>query len=159
MRVFESDRFRDDYIEGVNGVGYDYPDQESKDALNYVGQFVQRGSRELVRGYMPSEYADALVRLRDANSSRKLTDATKAFCVDGDVSKEASVSGLAKVDLPNNMDVEQQLGDEYYETDNSEAKSMIRTAQEVIRTNRGESVELWLPSQVVEDVPTFQRHA
>lgn len=158
MRVFEADQLRDDYIEGLTGAGYEYPNQKTRNALNYIRQFVERGSRELLRGYLPSEYADALVRLRDANSSRKLTDATKALCVDGNISKSTCFSELVYIDLPTDMHVEQTLRDEYYEVRNNEAKNMIRTAQDVIRTSRRESVELWLPSEVVETVPTFSVH-
>lgn len=147
MRKFESNQFRLNYIEALNSGIHEYPDQESKEALSYVNQFVDRGSRELLLGYMPERYADALVRYRKHNDSRRLTGAVSTLCVDGKTSKPVSVSSEQKITIPNSRDAISLLGDRYYDTNNSECKKMMRVAQEIIRNNRSDVV-LWMPEEI-----------
>jgi hypothetical protein len=158
MRKFESSRFRDDYVDALSSSHlYDFPDEQSRNALKYVNQFVQRGSRELLKGYMPKKYAGALVRLRDENSSRDLNAVVGALCVDGGVStSDTEFSSFKRLQLPCDRDLAEELDDEYYEVDLKESKVMIRTVQDIIRYGgRRDEIEIWIPTEVVEEVENF----
>lgn len=157
MRKFESDNFRDDYIEALSSSLYDYPDEQAQDAVKYVNQFVQRRSRELLKGYLPNKYADALVRLRDENSSRDLNAVVGALCVDGGVStSDVGYSSFERLELPCKRELAEKLDDEYYEVELDESKDMIRTVQDIIRYGgRRDSVEIWVPTEVAQEVNNF----
>lgn len=158
MRKFESDKFRDDYIDALSSSHlYEFPDEQSRNALKYVNQFVQRGSRELLRGYMPEKYTGALVRLRDENSSRKLNSVVGALCVDGGVStSDTEFSSFEELQLPCDRNLAEELDDEYYEVELKESKVMIRTVQDIIRYGgRQDGIEVWIPTDVVEEVENF----
>lgn len=158
MRKFESNKFRDDYIEALSSsYRYEFPDEQSRNALRYVNQFVQRGSRELLKGYMPGKYANALVRLRDENSSRDLNAVVGALCVDGGIStSDTEFSSFKELQLPWDRDLAEELDDEYYEAELKESKVMIRTVQDIIRYGGGgDKVEIYIPTEVTEDVASL----
>lgn len=158
MRKFESNKFRNDYIDALSSSHrYEFPDEQSRKALKYVNQFVQHGPRELLKGYMPKKYAGALVRLRDENSSRDLSAVVGVLCVDGGIStSDTDFSSFKELRLPCNRNLAEELDDEYYEAELKESKVMIRTVQDIIRYGgKSDKVEVWIPTEVVEDVESF----
>jgi hypothetical protein len=148
MRRFESEHFP---VEGAKPIveshSLIFPSAVSREALEYVEQFIRYNPpmTELLRGYISSEYIDALVELQESNSSQGLNRAIKQISIDGSTSE--SVSGtFYKVDIQATKDNIEKLNELYYKADESETKTNIRTIQELIRINgRRDSINVYLP--------------
>lgn len=92
MREFENDDFPYHLAEGIESIQLTVPDDEARTALAYVRQFVYRtsGRSELLHGYIPESYIDALVRVRDASSNRGFNSAVEQLGVAGASSREVT---------------------------------------------------------------------
>lgn len=92
MRQFENKDFTYRLAEALDRKhALTIPDEEAKNALLYVQQFLYltSGSSELLRGYISEDQLDALVRIRDESSSRDFGSAVEALGVDGGTSQDA----------------------------------------------------------------------
>lgn len=95
MREFENDNFSYHLAEGIESFHLTVPDSEAENALAYIRQFVYKTSSnaELLHGYMPEDYVDALVRIREASSNRDFNSAVEALGVEGGTSTDAGSDG------------------------------------------------------------------
>lgn len=153
MRRFHDESFSIRLADGLSSAHLNIPDKEASNALSYVKQFIQRqsGSAYLHRGYVPEDYIDALIRIRDVNSSRQFSRAVEALGTDGGVSQEAEYDEFTLVRFEPNRDLLNELNDAYYEAETEDAQKIVRTIQDLIRINNS-TVDIYLPDEILSQI-------
>jgi hypothetical protein len=149
MRKFRSENFNVRLADGLSNIHLDIPDDEAEEAVEYVKQFVHRGDRNtrLVLGYLPENYLQALIRIRDASSNcRYFSRAVEALGVDGDISEEVA-GELVEVELECHQDNIHKLDELYFEANSDEIREVVRSLQSLIRINKNR-INVFLPEKI-----------
>lgn len=150
MRKFHNSDLHIDYAEALTETyRYDFPSSAAEDAAAYMGQFilVSGNTAELLYGYISDDFADGLVELREANSSRDLSAAVSQICVDGSTSQEidADESQFEMFEFSTSFDTVEKLSDMYSEVSHSETRKLIRVMQSIGRETHSESATILVP--------------
>lgn len=166
MRQFENKDFPYHLAEGLESMHITTPDDESSAALAYITQFVYRtsGQAELLAGYIPENYVDALVRVRDANSNRDFNSAVEAIGVDGGTSQEVTAYTEGTwIETPASFEAVEDLSQiaRNNSTDLSdEGRKQLYSIREVIENvSHQETVQYYIPTELFTEIaPLLDQH-
>jgi len=155
MRFIEEQKFRPEYAEAlIEKHHLEIPDG-CEEGLDYVQQFVDyRGihSADMSRCYIPDNYVDDLVSIRDASSSRRFSGAVGMLCVDGNFSQKYNGNlSCVTFSYENQIDLENRVREIRSEASSRSVRSDIISLNDVIRNTRsGDSLEVYLPSETAD---------
>lgn len=155
MRRFENRKIERDRAEALTSSLRDIPSQNAKDARSYIKQFIEvYGSEaELFYGYLPEEYADGLVEIREANSNYDLNAIVGQLCVDGATSEKVTdYDEFAKITLESSRSMIEELTEVYRDVTLDETRTMIGSARDIIRNSHRDQIELYVPKPVGEEL-------
>lgn len=159
MRRFQNENFPERCAQALKETYlYEIEGKNQEQALNYVGQFVTGpvNNRELVRGYLPERYADALVQVRDNNSSRKLNDAVANLCVDGNTSENVNESyEFVELTAPASPEIQQGVSENYGSFKSREDKLNASALSDLAGSNR-ERVRMFVPDTTQDELERLE---
>lgn len=158
MRRFQNEQFPSRLADAFSSIYLEVPNQEAQEALDYIKQFIQRstGNSRLHRGYLPEEYIDLLLIIRDTNGNRDFADAIENIGAGRDTSEEVTeFDNFEVLEVNSDGDLLEELDKVYYQVNSTEARKNVRTLQDLIRNTRdGNHIQMYLPQESYTDIRT-----
>ena len=155
MRVFESENFPQDATEALTETHrFECPSQTVEEAVQYVQQFLTGPihSKELLRGYLPTKYTNALVEYRDTNDSYELNSAVNRLCVNGQCSQPVQgYSDFVEIEIPASIDVSKRKHENYADIESKEARKNSGVLSEMVASNQG-TIQMYVPRESAEEL-------
>lgn len=156
MRRFQNEQFPSRLADALSSIHLEIPNQDAQEALDYVKQYVQRssGNARLHRGYIPEGYINSLITIRDASGKRDFSSAVEQLGVDGATSEEVTqYSNFELLEIESDRDLLQELNDVYYQVVSDEARTNVRTLQDLIRNvSSGNKIRMYLPQESYDQI-------
>lgn len=155
MRFIENQQYRPDYAEALHETHrLDIP-EGCKNGLDYVQQYIDytTTSAEIFRCYLPEKYADDLVEIRDASSSRDLNAAISTLCVDGQTSQQKTGlnTTVVKFTIESNLDAIQELRELARSASKKSITKDIYSIRNILeKPHASEEIEMYLPIETIE---------
>lgn len=153
MRRFQKDHLHAGPAGSISSFTLEVPSEKGEEAVEYIEQFIERnrGGVYLHRGYLPEEYIDALVEIREANpdSKRDFSSLVEQLATDGETSEEVTEYDDFKVlEIESSYETNQKLNDVYNELESDEARETVRTLQDLMHNVlEGNTIRMYIPEE------------
>lgn len=138
MWKFKDEHFNFRLAEAFLSRQLEVPDENAKESLEYIQQYVVKtsGRSELIGGYIPDEYVDDLVKIRDASSVRDFGSAVEAIGCEGRTSeKVGDESDFTKVAIKSTRDNIRDIYDQYSSDKSKDVRRDIGNITDLLNDN------------------------